>query len=211
MGLKHYRAVDANDRASRGHARPQKLKLQENPVLRNYVRVRLETCWSPEQIAGRLKRDYPSNARMHINHESTHRAVYANSTRNTFPDAERRQVLGHWESGLIIGSNTSQVATIVDRASRVVDLVKLPSRRALIVAKCLSERISMDGPNRPARTLTWDRGMEITAHQDLANATELRVYFADPHSPWQRGINENTDGLILRTFHLLSSARPLLT
>lgn len=100
------------------------------------------------------------------------------------------------EGDLIIGSNTSQVATVVDRASRVLDVIKLPSRRAPVVAACLSERIGVWGSTRPTHTLTWDRGMELAAHQDLTAATGLGVYFADPHCPWQRGSNENTNGLI---------------
>ena len=235
-GDKRYRAVDADDRATGCRARPQRLKLQKNPVLRNYVRVRLEKYWSPEQIAGRLKRDYPTNTRMHISHEAIYHAVYTNSTRKTFPgkvhtclrraqplrhgkhyttrgvwrsqikeaaplskrpaEAETREVLGHWEGDLIIGSNTSQVATIVDRTSRAVDLIKLLSRHAPVVVGCLSDRIGTYGPDRPTRTLTWDRGMELAAHQDLSAATGLGVYFADPHSPWQRGSNENTNGLV---------------
>ena len=235
-GLKSYRAVDSHDRATRLRARPQRLKLQKNPVLRNYVGARLARYWSPEQIAGRLRRDYPNNTRMHISHEAIYHAVYTNSTRNTFSgkvhtclrrgqplrhgqsyttrgtwrsqikgarplperptEAEDRTVLGHWEGDLIIGSNNSQVATVVDRTSRMVDLVKLPSRRAKVVSGCLSKRIAAYDVNVPMRTLTWDRGMELASHQDLTACTGVEVYFADPHSPWQRGSNENTNGLV---------------
>lgn len=235
-GRDGYRAVDADDRATRRRARPQRLRLQKNPPLCNYVASRLKRCWSPEQIAGRLRRDYPGNPRMHISHEAIYHAVYTNSSRHTLPEkihhrlrrrqpirhgkhytthgtwrsqikgarpigdrpaeAESRSVVGHWEGDLIIGSNTSQVATLVDRASRTVDLVKSASREAIPIAQRLSERIGHYGTDTPMKSLTWDRGMELAAHQQITEATGVGVFFADPHSPWQRGTNENTNGLV---------------
>lgn len=235
-GRDSYRAVDADDRATRRRARPQRLRLQKNPRLCNYVASRLKRRWSPEQIAGRLRREYPDNPRMHISHEAIYHAVYTNSSRRTLPEkihrrlrrhqpirhgkhytthgtwrsrikgarpigerpdeAESRTVVGHWEGDLIIGSNTSQVATLVDRATRTVDLVKSASREAVPIAQRLSERIGRYGTDTPMKSLTWDRGMELAAHRQITEATGVGVFFADPHSPWQRGTNENTNGLV---------------
>ncbi|SMY05204.1 Transposase and inactivated derivatives, IS30 family [Brevibacterium sp. 239c] len=235
-GQKTYRAVDANDRAQRRRHRPQRLKLQKNPVLCNYVSARLSHCWSPEQITGRLHRDYPGNRRMHISPEAIYRSVYLNSGRkilphnihhnlrrhrpirhgkhyttrgqwrstikNAKPIADRpraandRTEAGHWEGDLILGPNTTQVATLVDRVTRVLDLVAAPSRAASCVKDQLINRFNGHHQDRaPMRTLTWDRGMELAEHEAVSQSTAVEVFFADPRSPWQRGTNENSNGL----------------
>ena len=235
-GHKAYRAVDANDRAQRRRHRPQRLKLQKNPVLANYVSARLGRCWSPEQIHGRLHRDYPDNSRMHISPEAIYRTVYLNSGRKILPQkihhklrrhrpirhgkhytsrgqwrstiknarpttdrpqaADERSEVGHWEGDLILGPNTTQVATLVDRVKRVLDLVATPSRGAPGVKDQLIGRFNDRQLARgPMRTLTWDRGMELAEHQTTSQATGVEVFFADPRSPWQRGTNENINGL----------------
>lgn len=234
-GRKKYRGVDADDRAQRRRARPQKLKLENNPVLRNYVRARLEDKWSPEQIAGRLAEHYPGNARMHISHEAIYRTVYLNPVRKVLPHgihhqlrrghpirhgkhytvrgqwrsqiknaqpiskrpeiADERTEFGHWEGDLILGTYTTQVATLTDRATRCVDLVRTESRRADVVGDKLTQRLN-DSSRLSMTTLTWDRGMELAEHQSITERTGVPIYFADPRSPWQRGTNENTNGLL---------------
>jgi len=233
-GPKRYRAIDAHDRATRKRSRPQRLKLQKNPVLTNYVSARLQRYWSPEQIAGRLRLDYPSNTRMHISHEAIYRTVYMHKVRKILPhnihrclrrnrplrhgkhystrgqwrsqiknarsihdrpaEAEDRTVLGHWEGDLIIGGTNSQIATLVDRASRKVELVQLADRSAQHLTTALSQRRTQH--QGAVKTLTWGRGMELADHHTLTQATGVEVFFADPLSPWQRGTNENTNGLI---------------
>ena len=205
-GSSKYRAMDAHDRSQRARTRPQRLKLQKNPVLRNYVTARLNRYWSPEQIAGRLRLDYPDNTRMHISHEAIYRCVYLNKARKTLPhgihhclrrhrpirhgkrystrgqwrsqiknarsihdrptEAEDRTVAGHWEGDLIIGGTNSQIATLVDRASRKVDLVQLDDRRAEHLSTALTQRRAQQ-PDLTAKTLTWDRGMELAEHQAI--------------------------------------------
>jgi transposase, IS30 family len=111
-------------------------------------------------------------------------------------DVEGRLVPGHWEGDLLMGrDNKSQVATLVERTTGLVMLGKLANKQAPTVAACLqqlAERI----PEFLRGSLTWDRGSEMAAHRDFTVATGIPVYFCDPHAPWQRGSNENTNGLL---------------
>ena len=111
--------------------------------------------------------------------------------------AQDRAVPGHWEGDLIIGKgNLSQVGTLVERRSRYVMLVHLPKdRQAHTVAEAIKKRMA-HLPKDLKRTLTWDQGREMAMHRWLAKTTGLQIYFCDPHSPWQRGSNENTNGLL---------------
>ena len=109
-------------------------------------------------------------------------------------EARLALVPGHWEGDLIIGKNNqSQVATLVDRHTMFVVLIKLPSSSALDTLEGMTLNAL---PPLFVRTLIYDQGMEMTRHAELSAATGIRVYFADPHSPWQRGINENINGLL---------------
>lgn len=112
-------------------------------------------------------------------------------------EAADRAVPGHWEGDLIIGkANLSQVGTLVERRSRYVMLLHLPKdRQAHTVAMAIKKRMA-HLPKELRKTLTWDQGRELSMHQWLAKTTGLQIYFCDPHSPWQRGSNENTNGLL---------------
>jgi IS30 family transposase len=117
------------------------------------------------------------------------------SIRERPAEAEDRAIPGHWEGDLLLGRGLTQVATVVERAARFTVLVQLDGRDMVTVTRALSAKMALR-PDDLRQTLTWDRGMELAGHKDVAAATGLATYFADPRSPWQRGTNENTNRLL---------------
>jgi len=109
-----------------------------------------------------------------------------------------RAIPGHWEGDLLSGAKNSYIATLVERRSRFVMLIKVPSRDTAEVVGALSKHVRKL-PATLRRSLTWDRGLEMAKHKDFTVATDVKVYFCDPQSPWQRGTNENTN-LLLRQY-----------
>jgi IS30 family transposase len=119
---------------------------------------------------------------------------------NGLPAAvEGRAVPGHWEGDLIFGTNNSQIATLVERHTRYVMLVKVQNKDTETVINALI-RQARKLPSELYKSLTWDRGSEMADHQRFTLATDINVYFCDPQSPWQRGSNENTNGLLRQYF-----------
>jgi IS30 family transposase len=112
---------------------------------------------------------------------------------------EDRAVPGHWEGDLIVGPNNSQIATLVERHTRYVMLAKVTARNSETVIKALIKQAHML-PSELYKSLTWGRGNEMADHQRFTLATDIDVYFCDPRSPWQRGSNENTNGLLRQYF-----------
>ena len=127
------------------------------------------------------------------------------SIRERPAEVEDRAVPGHWEGALLCGSNNSQIATLVERHTRLVMLVRVPSKDTKTVIDALIKQAHKftpraRGPRELYKSLTWDRGKEMADHQRFTLATDIKVYFCDPGSPWQRGSNENTNGLLRQYF-----------
>ena len=125
--------------------------------------------------------------------------VDAISIRERPAEIEDRAIPGHWEGDLLAGSKNTQIATLVERHSRFVILVKVPSKDTATVVAALSRHVRKL-PASLRRSLTWDRGLELASHKNFTIATKVNVYFCDPQSPWQRGSNENTNGLLRQYF-----------
>ena len=138
--------------------------------------------------------------RGHTQKTATHgRITGAVSIRERPASVEDRAVPGHWEGDLIIGSNNSQIATLVERHTRYVMLVRVPSKDTRTVINALIKQ-AHKLPRELYKSLTWDRGKEMADHQRFSLDTNVKVYFCDPRSPWQRGSNENTNGLLRQYF-----------
>jgi IS30 family transposase len=198
------------------------------------VESKLRLLWSPEQIAGWLKRSFPADERYQVSHETIYRSLfvqargalkkelqlYLRSKRTIrrakqsslkgiglggMPDAvsirerpasvEDRAVPGHWEGDLIEGPNGSCIATLVERHSRYLMLIKLENKKTETVVTALIQQASRL-PDELYKSLTWDRGFEMRDHQRFTLETDIQIYFCDPQSPWQRGTNENTNRLL---------------
>ena len=117
------------------------------------------------------------------------------SIRERPAEAEDRAVPGHWEGDLLTGANDTHIATLVERHSRFTMLVKLQGKDSATVVTALARQIGKL-PEELRRSLTWDQGKEMARHHNFTLATDVQVYFCDPRSPWQRGSNENTNGLL---------------
>jgi len=121
------------------------------------------------------------------------------SIRERPADVEDRALPGHWEGDLIAGDQRSFIATVVERKTRFVVLVRVANKETRTVVKALSRQMQRL-PSLLRKSLTWDRGLEMAAHKEFRLATDMDVYFCDPYSPWQRGSNENTNGLLRQYF-----------
>jgi len=159
------------------------------------------------QARGALRKEL----RQHLRTQRTHRVPRAKSSTNSGAitngisirerpaSVEDRAVPGHWEGDLLYGTISTFIATLVERTTRYVMLVKIPSKDCKVVAAALQRAIQRL-PKELRKSLTWDRGSELGAHEELAIDADIKIYFCDPHSPWQRGSNENTNGLLRQYF-----------
>jgi len=134
--------------------------------------------------------------------------VDAISIRERPAEAEDRAIPGHWEGDLLAGGKNSYIATLVERHSRFLMLIKVPSKETEAVVAALSQRVRKL-PATLRRSLTWDRGLEMAKHKAFTVATDVQVYFCDPQSPWQRGSNENTNLLLRQYFPRGTDLAPL--
>jgi len=157
------------------------------------------------QARGVLKKQLVQHLRRHrsIRHSrhATLKGRLANSIsiRERPASADDRAVPGHWEGDLLLGSNSSQIITLVERHSRYVMLAKIPNRETQTVVNALIKQ-ARKLPDELYKSLTWDNGKELANHQRFTMETDVDIYFCDPHSPWQRGSNENTNGLLRQYF-----------
>ena len=161
------------------------------------------------QTRGELRKELTAHLRRSYGVRQSPRAKRTGRGRGQIPDAvsisERppevadRAVPGHWEGDLLAGNKRSNIATLVERRSRYVMLIRLPTRDTQTVVKALARKIQRL-PASLKQSLTWDRGLEMSEHKAFTVATDVQVYFCDPSSPWQRGSNENTNGLLRQYF-----------
>jgi IS30 family transposase len=237
-GSRRYRAEAADKLAWKRALRPKLCKLAICGQLRQAVAAKLKRNWSPEQIAGWLKRTHPANEARRVSHETIYRSLYVQTRgvlkqelmahlraqrifrrsrhatqkrgkQGQIVDAvsiserpasvEDRAVPGHWEGDLLCGPNNSNIVTLVERHSRYVMLARIPSRDTQTVVNTLIKQVRKL-PDELYKSLTWDRGKELADHKRFSMETNIDVYFCDPHSPWQRGSNENTNRLLRQYF-----------
>jgi IS30 family transposase len=147
----------------------------------------------------RSKRRMRRSRHATVSGQSRGQIVDAISIRERPAEAEDRAIPGHWEGDLLSGAKNSYIATLVERHSRFAMLIKVPSKETEVVVAALSRHVRKL-PATLRRSLTWDRGLEMAKHKDFTVATDVQVYFCDPQSPWQRGSNENTNGLLRQYF-----------
>jgi len=174
------------------------------------MRVSHETIYRSlyVQARGVLKKELMSHLRLerlmrqskHVRSEGGRGKIQdAVSISERPPEVADRAVPGHWEGDLLSGSHNSHIATLVERQTRYVMLVKVSGKQTQEVVGAL-KRVIGQLPAELRRSLTWDRGKELSQHKDFSLATDMQVYFCDPYSPWQRGSNENTNGLLRQYF-----------
>src|SRR6266581_271637 len=194
-GYTAYRASEADRRAWERALRPKPCRLARHAELRWRVAQKLALQWSPEQISGWLKRQ----AKGGTTKSGLGQIVDTVSIRERPAEAEERAVPGHWEGDLLSGANNTHIATLVERHTRFAMLLKVPSKDTATVVAALGKHVRKL-PQELRRSLTWDRGKEMADHKSFTIATNVQVYFCDPRSPWQRGSNENTNGLLRQYF-----------
>ncbi len=237
-GYVRYRATTADKRAWHEAGRPKQCKLAGNRRLAQLVAKKLQLEWSPQQIAGWLKWQYPEDEAYQVSHETIYRSLFVQArgalkkeliqhlrTQRTMrrsrqakgkgegqgeikdiisiskrpASVEDRAVPGHWEGDLLAGSKSTHIATLVERHTRYVMLAKVPNKDTATVINALIKQ-ARKLPRELYKSLTWDRGKELSDHKRFKLATDIDVYFCDPRSPWQRGSNENTNGLLRQYF-----------
>lgn len=210
-------------------------KIATHSLLRFYVYKRLLKNWSPEQIAGRIKVDFPNDTVMTISHEAIYMHIYSHpqaslnkklikllpyqKSRRRKPKPRRkkgskikdqinisqrpkhienRQEIGHWEGDLVIGkAQKSAIGTIVERKSRYTLIIGLKNRTTKTVTRAFAKELNQFD-SQLIKTMTYDNGTEMADHKWLAKNTKMDIYFANPYASWERGTNENTNGLIRR-------------
>jgi len=238
-GRADYRAWRADQQTHLRAARPKPEKLATNRRLALAVEYLLEERCSPEQIAGRLRLEFPDDEDMRVSHETIYQSLFVHGrgalrkelvsclrsgrvTRRPHgravtgrgrikdmamitdrpPEIEDRAVPGDWEGDLLMGSTASNsaIATLVERTTRLVLLVPLGNDHTAENTRLRLTEAIKTLPQQMIRSITWDQGKEMAEHAQFSIDTNIKIWFCDPHSPWQRGTNENTNGLLRQYF-----------
>ena len=233
-----YEPYRAQQKAADRLKRPKPRKAAEGTRPWDEIAAGLRRHWSPEQIANRLRLDFPDNGDMHASVETIYQAIYLQARGELKQELKRamrqgrakrkpqgdggrrprfrepmvmiserpaeiedRAVPGHWEGDLITGAkNQSAIGTLVERTTRFTILLRLPDGHdAEHVQQAIIDKMQ-HLPKLLRNSLTWDQGSELALHKRITTALDMAVYFCDPHSPWQRGTNENTNGLLRQYF-----------
>ncbi|BDB15973.1 IS30-like element IST3091 family transposase [Acidithiobacillus ferrooxidans] len=232
-----YDAIQGREEAQRRLRKGVRKLVGGAPLTNAVTHAILQRKWSPEQVAGRLRMDYPEDKQWRVSHETIYQFIYAHPAgelrkaliaalrqghakrkprtrgkdrrgqlRNMRSIGERpleaqdREIPGHWEGDFIKGAfNGSAIGTLVERSSRFVLLVRMEGTDADAALEGFTRRMRTL-PKSILRTLTYDQGKEMARHEELERKVGIRIYFADPHSPWQRPTNENTNGLLRQYF-----------
>lgn len=213
-------------------------KMTSSKRLKRYVFSKLRNHWSPEQVAGRIRQDYPNDSEMRISHEAIYQYIYRHRQGNVNKELIKllpqkrsyrrktyvtrgvsqkkiidtisidkrpehindRSQVGHWEGDLMIGQKqASAIATLVERKTRFTLILKVSDRRTETVTGAIKKAFD-PLPPKLKQSMTYDNGFEMANHRWLTQNTGATVYFAHPYSSWERGTNENTNGLIRRFF-----------
>lgn len=219
-------------------------KWYERAKLLKYVMEKLRIFWSPEQIAGRIRLDFPGDDSMRISHESIYKYIWqdkqaggslykylrfarknrkkrygSKQNRGKIPNrrgielrpaiVEERSRIGDWESDLMVGKeNAKAIATFVERKSRLLKAIKMESRQAEAMFMA-SKKAFRSIPQEFRLTMTHDNGKEIASHERIAKSIGIQVYCANPYHSWERGTNENTNGLLRQFFPKSMDLSPL--
>ena len=238
-GRRGYRPFEAHRMATARRVRDHRRRVETNIELRELIAELLMQRWSPQQISGHLRRQFPDEPTMHLCHESIYQAVYQPGSvllrlsklapyrrsplrtgrdhRRAHQRVERRRPrfeqpmltihqrpfqpedrseVGHWEGDLIIGKEQrSAIGTLVERKTRVVRLLHLTQRDGESLHEALKRRMA-GLPAGLLRSITWDQGTEMARHLTITKSLGAPIYFCDSRSPWQRGSNENMNGLL---------------
>ena len=232
-GRAAYAPSSAHGRAREAACRPKVFKLERHARLRRLVEAKLWARWSPDQIEGWLRREFPHDPRLWVSAQTIYESLYVQgrgvlraqleerlrryrlkerkaSTNHALadrlriaarpPEVDERRVPGHWEGDLLMGKRQeSLIAVLVERTSRYVMLIALNTKSTDEVVAAVTAKI-IDLPAHLVQSLTWDRGKELAGHANFTVATGANVYFCDPASPWQKGLAENTNGLLRQYF-----------
>jgi len=232
--LKQYFPQGGQELAVARRAQPRGFSWIKHRPLLAYVLRGLRKEWSPEQIGGRIKSDFPDDPQMRVSHASIYKYVKADRERGgslwkrlrqsrkirrktygsgprraRIPDrvsiaqrpasVESRRTSGHWEADTMLGTTRTRLATFVERKSRYVLIARLADGRA-VSFNAGATRVLRKMPAAVRKTVTADNGSEFVEHAALGRRLGFKTYFADPYSSWQRGSNENTNGLIRQYF-----------